>query len=162
MSIHAAEVHWLRVDANFLDNRYPRAHVWRFDGGVTVPASASPAVVPTPYSDPAAVDPEEAFVASLSSCHMLWFLSLAARRGFTVDSYRDQAFGEMENNAGHLWMARVTLRPEARFAGDNQPDASAVMSLHHDAHAACFLANSVRTAIACEPVFDDSRSEFHG
>src|SRR5690348_4027850 len=111
MMRYEAEVVWERGDQPFVDNRYSRRHVLRFDGGTQVAGSSSPHVVPVPMSDPAAVDPEEAFVASLSSCHMLWFLSLAGRRKFRVDSYRDNAVGEMEKNAaGKLVIARVTLR----------------------------------------------------
>ena len=118
MSVHQASVIWQRAEgAKFVDNRYSRAHRWEFDGGAVVPASASPAVVPVPLSDPAGVDPEEAFVASLSSCHMLWFLFFAAKGGFIVDSYRDAAAGHMEKTAaGNQWMARVVLRPEIPIA----------------------------------------------
>lgn len=112
MSTYTATVSWHRDEAVFTDNRYTRAHVWQFDGGCTVPASSSPHVVPIPFSDASAVDPEEAFVASLSSCHMLWFLSIAAKRGIVVDSYRDEALGVMEKCAdGKLAMTVVTLRP---------------------------------------------------
>src|SRR5262245_60924184 len=119
---YTSVVEWSRGGARFTDNRYSRGHVWRFDGGVAVPASSSPHVVPLPLSVAAAVDPEEAFVASLSSCHMLWFLSIAAKRGFVVDDYRDEAVGVMEKNAeGRLAMTRVTLRPAVRFSGDRAP-----------------------------------------
>jgi organic hydroperoxide reductase OsmC/OhrA len=125
MAEYTASVRWERSGANFTDNRYSRAHVWRFDGGVEVPASASPHVVPLPLSVEAAVDPEEAFVASLSSCHMLWFLSIAARRGFTVDSYDDDAVGVMaKDESGKLAMTTVTLRPTARFTGEKTPNES--------------------------------------
>jgi organic hydroperoxide reductase OsmC/OhrA len=151
MAEHRAIVEWERDDANFLDNRYSRAHRWRFDGGVTVPASASPHVVPLPLSDPAAVDPEEAFVASLSSCHMLWFLSLAAKQGFVVDGYHDEAVGRMGRDAdGRMAMLEVVLRPAVRFAG-RSPDATALERLHHAAHDECFIARSVKTAVRCEP-----------
>jgi organic hydroperoxide reductase OsmC/OhrA len=153
MSTYTATIEWHRNGAAFSDNRYGRAHVWRFDGGAVVPASASPHVVPVPLSDPAGVDPEEAFVASLSSCHMLWFLSLAAKRGLVVESYRDEAVGVMAKNAdGKLAMTRVTLRPAVRFAGARAPAAGELQELHHRAHEECFIATSVRTEVVCEPV----------
>jgi len=152
MSTYTAEIRWSRGEQKFTDNRYNRAHTWRFDGGVTVPASSSPAVVPRPMSDPAAVDPEEAFVASLSSCHMLWFLSIAASRGYTVDAYADDALGVMaRNDAGRLAMTAVTLRPLVTFGGAKLPDRAALDALHHAAHGECYLARSVRTAITVEP-----------
>jgi len=153
MSTHHASVIWERAsDAKFTDNRYSRAHRWEFDGGAVVPASSSPAVVPLPLSDPAGVDPEEAFVASLSSCHMLWVLFYAAKGGFVVDSYRDAAEGHMEKAAdGNMWMARVVLRPDVHFAGA-APDAATLAAMHDKAHHACFIANSVKTIIAVEPV----------
>ena len=148
-----ATVSWQRNEAVFIDNRYSRAHAWRFDGGCTVPASSSPHVVPAPLSDASAVDPEEAFVASLSSCHMLWFLSIAARRGFTVDSYRDEARGVMEKWAdGKLAMTVVTLRPCVIFSGDLVPSGADIRALHYEAHEECFIARSVRTDVRCEPV----------
>ncbi len=147
---------WERCEQPFTDNRYSRAHVWKFDGGATVPASSSPHIVPLPYSDAAAVDPEEAFVASLSSCHMLCFLFEAARSGFRVDTYTDSAVGVLEKDAlGRLAVTRVTLRPAAVFSGDRLPTHAEVHALHHEAHARCFLANSVRTDIRCEPVFPE-------
>src|SRR4029079_4703067 len=124
-----ATVNWERGEQAFLDNRYSRGHVWQFDGGVEVIASSSPHVVPLPYSRRDAVDPEEAFVASLSSCHMLWFLSIAAKRGFVVESYRDAAVGVLATNrAGKLAMTRVTLRPEVRFGGDLRPASGDVLA----------------------------------
>jgi organic hydroperoxide reductase OsmC/OhrA len=155
MSRYTATVDWTRGDAPFADNRYSRGHWWRFDGGVEVPASASPHNVPLPMSVAAAVDPEEAFVASLASCHMLWFLSLAASRGWVVDRYRDEAVGEMGTNAeGRVAMLTVTLYPEVGFAGDRLPTAADQQALHHDAHDRCFIANSVKTEVRCEPVLD--------
>jgi organic hydroperoxide reductase OsmC/OhrA len=150
MSEHSAKVRWAREGAVFTDQRYSRAHTWEFDGGGVVAAAASPHVVRPQFTDPSAVDPEEAFVASLSSCHMLWFLALAAERGFVVDSYEDAARGLLAKDAeGRLAITVVTLRPAVRFA--------AVVSdaehraLHHAAHDACFLANSVRCEVRCEP-----------
>ncbi len=155
MAEHSAEILWQRGEQSFLDNRYSRAHSWRFDGGLEVPASSSPEVVPLPWSDASAVDPEEAFVASLSSCHMLWFLSLAAQQGFQVERYRDQALGVMAENAeGRLAMTEVVLRPQVCFGGERQPDAEQLHALHHRAHEACFIANSVKTEVRCEPVLE--------
>lgn len=152
MSHYTAEVHWEREDADFAAGRYRRRHRWRFDGGAEVPASASPHVVPLPWSDPAGVDPEEAFVASLASCHMLWFLSLAAQAGYVVDRYSDRADGVLARNAaGKQAMTEVTLRPRAVFAGAPLPTREQLEALHHAAHEACFIANSVTTRVRCEP-----------
>lgn len=155
MSQHLATILWQRGAAEaFVDNRYSRAHVWRFDGGAEVRASSSPTVVPLPMSDAAGVDPEEAFVASLSSCHLLWFLSLAAGEGWCVDAYEDAAAGVLGRDAsGRLAMTLVTLRPRVRFAGV-QPSREQVEALHHRAHEACFIASSVRTEVRCEPVHE--------
>ena len=153
MSDHLATISWQRHDADFLDDRYSRAHRWFFDGGAEVAASSSPHVVPLPMSDAAAVDPEEAFVASLSSCHMLWFLSIARKRGYVVERYRDEAVGVMGKNAsGRHAMTIVTLRPSVEFLGDKQPDLKQLNALHEAAHAQCFIANSVLTEVRCEPV----------
>ena len=153
MATYTSHVEWQRGDAPFVDNRYSRRHLVRFDGGVEFAGSSSPHVVRAPLSDPTAADPEELFVASLSSCHMLWFLSLAAGRGFVVDRYVDDAEGRMAKNAdGKLAMTVVTLRPDVRFGGAAPPDAAAVAALHHEAHDACFIANSVRTEVRVEPV----------
>jgi len=152
MSEYTATVYWQRLGATFIDQKYSRAHEWRFDGGVTVPGSSSPHVVRVPLSDPSAVDPEEAFIASLSSCHMLFFLSFAAAQGFVVDSYEDQATGVMgRNEAGKMAMTVVTLRPKAVFAG-RQPSAEQLSELHHRSHDECFIAQSVKTDVRCEPV----------
>jgi organic hydroperoxide reductase OsmC/OhrA len=148
MSVHTAEVAWHRHDAAFTDNRYSRLHRWTFDGGAVVPASSSPQVVRVPLSDPAGVDPEEAYVAALSSCHMLWFLNLAAEDGYVVDSYVDQAEGLMaKNEEGRDAITVVTLKPVVAFSGAKKPDDAAVERLHHAAHESCFLASSVRTRI---------------
>jgi organic hydroperoxide reductase OsmC/OhrA len=148
MAEHTATVSWDRFDAAFTDNRYSRAHRWMFDGGATIPASSSPHVVPVPLSDPLGVDPEEAFVAALSSCHMLWFLSIAAKRGFIVDHYEDQAVGTMaRNDAGRLAMTRVVLRPDVAFSGDRLPGAADLRAMHDEAHHECYIANSVRTEV---------------
>lgn len=155
MSTYTARISWNRGEQKFTDNRYSRAHRWEFDGGTTVPASASPSVVPLPMSDAAAVDPEEAFVASLSSCHMLWFLSIAAKRGYLVDAYVDDPSGVMARNAaGRLAMTAVTLRPHVIFGGAKQPDRAALDALHHEAHAECFIAASIQSDVRIEPRLD--------
>lgn len=155
MSRHSAELSWIREDQPFLDNRYSRRHLVRFDGGEQLPMSSSPDVVPVPMSDSSAVDPEEAFVAALASCHMLWFLSLAAREGFRVDSYRDAATGTMgRDDRGRTVMRDVLLCPRVDFSGDILPTREQVGQLHHLAHEACYLANSVRCEVRCEPVFE--------
>ena len=152
MSTYTAGIRWCRREQKFTDNRYSSAHTWHFDGGSVVPASSSPAVVPLPMSDAGAVDPEEAFVASLSSCHLLWFLSIAAKRGYTVDSYTDDACGVMARNAaGKLAMTAVTLRPLVTFSGPKLPDRAALDALHHAAHAECFIAASIRSEVVIEP-----------
>lgn len=154
MSTYTAEVLWLRNEGDFAGNLYSRRHLLRFDGGLEVPGSSSPHVVPLPMSDASALDPEEAFVASLSSCHMLWFLSIAAKRKFCVDRYFDAAKGLMEKNAeGKVAMTVVTLRPDATFSGERQPTREELDRLHHEAHEACFIANSVKTDVRCEPVY---------
>ncbi|WP_395402388.1 OsmC family protein [Pseudoduganella sp. UC29_106] len=148
MSIHTAEIAWHRHDAVFTDNRYSRLHKWTFDGGAVVPGSSSPHVVRVPLSEPTAVDPEEAYVAALSSCHMLWFLNLAAVEGFVVDSYVDQAEGLMaRNDEGRDAMTVVTLKPIVTFSGEKAPTDAALEQLHHAAHESCFLASSVKTQI---------------
>lgn len=152
MSEHLAIVEWQRNGAVFVDDRYSRAHQWRFDGGAEVAASASPQVVPEPCSDATAVDPEEAFVASLSSCHMLWFLSIARKHGYLVEHYHDQAVGVLGRNThGKLAITTVTLRPRVQFSGERQPDADALRTLHEQAHQSCFIAHSVLTEVRCEP-----------
>jgi organic hydroperoxide reductase OsmC/OhrA len=153
MSLHTVVIAWERNGAAFTDNRYSRGHRWQFDGGIEVPASASPQVVPPPLSAEEAVDPEEAFVASLSSCHMLWFLSIAAKRGFVVESYRDEASGVVAENAeGKPAMTRVTLRPRVMFSGPQRPSAAEHEALHREAHVECFIARSVKTEVRCEPL----------
>jgi organic hydroperoxide reductase OsmC/OhrA len=151
MNEHTATVRWQRGDADFARGRYSRAHEWRFDGGAVVPASASPAVVRVPWSDPAGVDPEEAFVAALASCHMLWFLSLAAGRGYVVESYEDEAVGTMGELDGREAVTEVVLRPRIVFSGEKHPDAAAIATLHHEAHERCFIANSVKSSVRIEP-----------
>jgi organic hydroperoxide reductase OsmC/OhrA len=155
MDNYTSTVHWQRDGAAFLDRRYSRRHVWRFDGGAVVDASASPHVVPVPYSDPAGIDPEEAFVAAVSSCHMLWFLDLAARAGWVVDTYRDEALGLMDHNdEGQLAITRVTLRPSVQFDPQRAPTCEQVQGLHQRAHQSCFIAHSVKSEVLCQPVFE--------
>ena len=150
---YTANLSWDRQGAKFTDGKYSRAHQWSFDGGAVVPASSSPLVVPAPLSDPAGVDPEEAFVASLSSCHCLWFLHVAGRAGFVVDRYTDAACGVMEKNAQNKsWVSRVTLKPHAVFTGEKQPSTQQLEEMHHKAHEECFIANSVKSEVVVEPV----------
>lgn len=154
MAHYTAEVIWTRDNQDFLGNRYSRQHILRFDGGIEVAGSSSPHVVPVPYSELAAVDPEEAFVASLSSCHMLWFLSIAAKAKFCVDQYQDQAEGVMaKNEHGKTAMTVVTLKPSVIFSGEKLPTMTEIVAMHHQAHDECFIANSVKTTVLCEPIF---------
>ena len=148
MSTYTATIRWSRIGAgDFTKGQYSRAHEWTFDGGAVVPASASPHIVPAPWSDAGGVDPEEAFIASLSSCHMLFFLDFARRGGWMIDSYVDEAEGVMEKRTdGKIAMTRVTLHPRVTWSGDS-PDAAAIADLHHRAHEACFIANSVTTEV---------------
>ncbi len=153
MGQYTAVITWERNGAVFTDNRYSRGHRWRFDGGVEVPASSSPHVVPLPLSVAQAVDPEEAFVAALSSCHMLSFLYIAAKQGFRVDSYRDEAIGVLAKDAqGKLAMTQVTLHPKIVFGGDKHPSSEQHEAMHHEAHEMCFIASSVKTDVRCEAV----------
>ncbi len=151
MSEHKATIDWKRSGPDFLKGRYSREHTWTFDGGVTVAASPSPAVVPVPWSNPANVDPEEAFVAAISSCHMLTYLWVASRAGFVVESYRDGAVGVMtKNERGVPWVSLVTLRPEIVYGGEKQPTPAEIGQLHHLAHEQCFIANSIKTEVKVE------------
>jgi len=152
MSEYFAKIQWRRTEnENYIDNKYSRGHTWSFDGGATIQASASPHIVPIPLSVEANVDPEEAFVASLSSCHMLFFLSIAATKKYIVDSYTDDAIGVMEKDAdGKMAMTKVTLRPKIIFFGENQPNKSQLEKMHHASHQQCFIANSVKTTIDIE------------
>ena len=151
MSSYTATIRWSRTgDGDFTKGKYSRAHEWAFDGGVTVPASPSPHIVPAPWNDPNGVDPEEAFVASLSSCHMLFFVDFARRAGLVLDTYVDEADGVFEKRGdGKMAMTRVTLRPRMTWSG-NAPDAATIADLHHRAHEACFIANSVTTEVTIE------------
>jgi organic hydroperoxide reductase OsmC/OhrA len=151
MSSYTAIIDWQRGEQAFVDDAYSRGHTWKFDGGTTVPASASPDIVALPMSVAENVDPEEAFVASISSCHMLFFLSIAAKRQFVVDQYTDEASGVLDKNAdGTMAMTRVVLRPRALYSGSNLPSTDQVAKMHHRAHELCFIANSVNTIIETE------------
>lgn len=151
MSKHTAIVSWKRNGDDFLKGKYSREHTWKFDGGLTVAASSSPSVVPAPFSNPANVDPEEAFVASISSCHLLTFVFLASRQGFVVDSYEDEAVGTMgKNERGVPWVSSVTLHPKIVYGSQKQPTPEDETKLHHQAHEQCFIANSVKTEITVE------------
>jgi organic hydroperoxide reductase OsmC/OhrA len=148
---YEAGISWKRRGAKFTDNRYSRGHEWSFDGGVKVMASSSPSSVPVPYSVVEAVDPEEALVASAASCHMLWFLSIAAERGFVVESYVDEATGIMEKNSeGRLAITRITLRPQVEFSVDRAPSPEELRSLHNSAHDECYIANSLKSEVVVE------------
>ncbi len=148
MTEHKAIIRWSRSGPDFLKGKYSREHTWTFDGGATVPASPSPHVVPAPWSNAAGVDPEEAFVASLSSCHMLTFVWLASRAGFVADSYEDEAVGVMaKNERGAWWVSTVTLRPRIVWSGDKLPTPAETEQLHRRAHEECFIATSVKTDV---------------
>jgi organic hydroperoxide reductase OsmC/OhrA len=152
MAEHRATISWTRKGSpeDFGKGKYSREHTWAFDGGATVPGSASPSVVPAPWSSPTAVDPEEAFVAAISSCHMLTFVYLAQKAGFVVDAYEDHAVGVMTKSerGGTPWVSRVTLRPAIAWGGEKRPTAVEAEHLHHEAHEQCFIAQSVKTEIA--------------
>ena len=155
MSEHRATIEWTGGGSagDFLKLRYTREHRWTFDGGLTVEASASPSVVPAPWSNARSVDTEEAYVASISSCHMLTFLYVAAKAGFAVASYRDEAVGVMTKTAaGVAWVSRVTLSPQIAYAGDKQPTAAELADLHHHAHEQCFISNSIKSEVVVEGV----------
>lgn len=156
MAEHKAMIRWALPAGDgqaFLKGRFSRAHTWTFDGGLTVPASAAPSVIPAPFSDPAGVDPEEAYVAAIASCHMMSFLYVAMRAGFTVERYEDDAVGVMrKNEGGAIWVGAVTLRPRIAFGGSRHPTPAEVDRLHQRAHEECFIANSVKTAVTVEPI----------
>lgn len=152
MSNYNACVHWQRNKDMFPSNAYSRSHKWIFDGGTEVLASASPHIVPAPWSDSNYVDPEQALVASLASCHMLFFLSIASERSFQIDSYTDEAVGTLARDSeGKISMTEVTLRPKVKFSGENLPDKDDIDAIHHSAHEQCFIANSVKSTIKIEP-----------
>jgi organic hydroperoxide reductase OsmC/OhrA len=148
MSEHKATILWNQTSPEYLQGRYSREHTWTFDGGLSVPASASPSVVRAPYSNAAHVDPEEAFVAAITSCHMLTFLHVARLAGFTVERYEDTAVGHMTLNEHRVpWVSAVTLTPTIVYGGDKRPTAEEEARLHHQAHDGCFIAQSVKTEI---------------
>lgn len=149
---HIAFIEWNLTGDGFATGKYSREHSWSFDGGITVPASPSPHVVPAPWSSERAIDPEEAFVASVSSCHMLTFLWLASKQGFIVESYRDRAVGVMTKNEQRVpWVSSIVLRPEIAWGGDSHPSPEQIDDLHHHAHEQCFIANSIKTEVTIEP-----------
>jgi organic hydroperoxide reductase OsmC/OhrA len=151
MSEHRAIIRWNRPSPDFTKGKYSREHTWTFDGGATVAASPSPSVVPAPYSNPAHVDPEEAFVAAVSSCHMLTFLHLASRAGFRVESYEDEAVGAVtKNEQGVPWVSGITLRPKIVYGGERRPTPAEAERLHHGAHEQCYISNSIRSEIKIE------------
>lgn len=152
MSEYFAKINWVRgTDETFIDNNYSRGHSWSFDGGEIVQASSSPQIVPPPYSVEENVDPEEAFVASLSSCHMLYFLAFAAKRNYVIDNYLDEAVGVMgKNSDGKMSITKVTLHPKIKFSGDNQPTLEQIEKIHHQSHERCIIANSVKTEVVIE------------
>ena len=153
MSEHVVTIRWQRGDQNFSDDKYSRGHEWEFDGGITVSASASPDIVPLPLSIAENVDPEEAFVASLSSCHMLFFLTIAAKSGFVIDEYTDAAIGRLGKNAdGKRAITKVILRPSATYSGERIPDWEEIEKMHQRAHEMCFIANSVTSEVTAEIV----------
>ncbi|HEX6537433.1 MAG TPA: OsmC family protein [Gemmatimonadaceae bacterium] len=158
MAEHRALVRWHHAGGSFIKRQYSREHSWSFDGGLTVPASSSPSNVPLPYSNPANVDPEEAYVAAIASCHMLTFLFLAANAGIEVLAYEDDAVGHMtRDERGTSWVSRVDLSPRITWAEGAEPSPERLAELHHLAHEQCFIANSVRTEIAVRGI--ESASE---
>ena len=148
MSEHKAIIRWQRTSPDFLKGKYSREHTWTFDGGFSMPASPSPSVVPVPFSNPAHVDPEEAYVASVSSCHMLTFLYLASKQGFQLDSYQDEAIGLLtKNEKGIPWISSIKLNPKIVYSGEKLPTPADEEKLHHHAHEQCFIANSIKTEV---------------
>lgn len=153
MTEHTATIKWVSQGEDFLSGKYSREHTWAFDGGAIVSASPTPAVVPVPYSNPDHVDPEEAFVASVSSCHMLTFLYLAGRAGFIIEQYVDEAVGAMaKGDNGVPWVSTITLYPRIAYGGDKTPTPEESEQLHHLAHEQCFIANSIKTEVVVKPV----------
>ncbi len=149
MSEYFASISWQRNEEDFLGNKYSRAHRWQFDGGFEVRASASPHIVPAPWSEAANVDPEEAFVASIASCHMLFFLSIASSQGYQIEEYCDDAVGTLSKDSdGNLSMTEVKLNPRIAFSGDKLPDDDAITAMHDSAHHQCFIANSVKSKVS--------------
>jgi organic hydroperoxide reductase OsmC/OhrA len=151
MSNHYATISWRNTGPDFLGRRYSREHLWRFDGGLEIPASPSPLVVAAPWSNAASIDPEEAFVASVASCHLLWFLHMAVDAGVEVAQYEDHAVGHLtRDERGKLWISRIILHPRIEWIGPRHPAPDEVRDLHHRAHEECFIANSIRTEVLIE------------
>ena len=148
MGKYTAKISWKNDSPDtFTKNRYTRGHKWSFDGGIEVPASSSPHAVRVPFSIEEAVDPEEALVAAAASCHMLSFLWVVAQRGFTIDSYEDDAIGEMtKNEAGQEWVSKITLDPQVVWSGE-EPGADELAEMHHTAHEFCYIANSIKSDV---------------
>ena len=144
-----ATIDWKKLpNEAFTDGKYHRTHTWTFDGGISVQASSSPDIVPVPYSDPTLIDPEEAFLASIASCHMLFFLSIAGKQKLIIESYEDHPEAIMEKNEeGKMAITSVVLKPRVKFSGSNQPDQTTVKALHQRAHEKCFIANSIKSTI---------------
>ena len=156
LSQHVATIRWTRTAGDFITGRYSREHSWSFDGGATIPASPSPQVVPKPWSNPSSVDPEEAFVAAVASCHMLTFLWLASKAGWVIDSYSDEALGVMtKNERGVSWVSTINLRPKISWSGSPVPSESDIAELHNRAHEECFIANSIKTTVIVEAADHD-------
>lgn len=146
MSQHQASIIWQRQNQSFTDGKYSRAHEWHFDGGLCIPASAAPSIVPLPFSIPENIDPEEAFIAAIASCHMLFFLSFAAKAGLIVEEYRDNPVGFLEHDENRKRsITRVVLQPEIRFS--NEPPQIQIEKLHQQSHEVCFIANSIKSHI---------------
>jgi organic hydroperoxide reductase OsmC/OhrA len=153
MAKYYVTIRWLLEEGtDFLNNQYSRGHTWSFDGGLEITASASPHIVPLPMSIEKAVDPEESFIASVASCHMLWFLSIAAKAGFVVEAYTDKANGIMRKDGdGKIAITSISLFPKTRLLNERRPTLSELESLHHKAHESCFIANSIKTEVHCKP-----------
>ncbi|MEE2640215.1 MAG: OsmC family protein [Planctomycetota bacterium] len=149
---HQARITWALGQHDFLNNQYSREHTWSFDDGLVIPASSSPGVVPLPWSAENAIDPEEALVASASSCHMLWFLDLARQDNRVVEYYSDQASGRLgKDSSGRIAITSITLRPEIRFSANQAPSAEELAELHSEAHRRCFIANTLKCPVHVEP-----------
>lgn len=149
---HTATIRWKNNQGpGFLARRYSREHTLHFDGGAVIPGSPSPHIVPAPWSNPASVDPEEAFIAAVAACHMLWFLHVACDAGFLIETYDDNAEGLMtKNDHGSLWISQIILRPQITWGGEKQPSPDDITHLHHLAHDQCFIANSIKTDVRVE------------
>ena len=153
MSTYTAKISWKNDSPDtFTKYRYTRGHKWTFDGGIEVPASSSPHSVRIPFSIEEAVDPEEALVAAASSCHMLSFLWVAARKGFNIETYVDDAVGEMTETDGKQWITKITLDPRIEWSGDPRPTSEEIAHMHHEAHEVCYIANSIKSEVVVKGV----------